>query len=210
MILNEKKQARFFKIRDALISYADEKLGVTGWPVAPSQVRRMMVQEDLLLVTQAIFEHRDVIDAFIEDNPAKLSDRMLADAASWKGALAENAVLVPFPDGKERFIVGDYGFEVCGLSMEPARMVLQERPAIVWLAVLPYEDRIVHAGVVGEQHLAFGKGALKAFETAAVSILEEGRVARTPADLAEAAASIRKAQEDRVGEHSLAGVYEVK
>ena len=26
----------------------------------------MMVQEDLLLVTQAIFEHRDVIDAFID------------------------------------------------------------------------------------------------------------------------------------------------
>lgn len=210
MILNEKKQARFFRIRDSLISYADEKLGVTGWPVPPSQVRRMMVQEDLLLVTQAIFEHREVIDGFIEDNPARLNDQMLADAAAWKEALAENAVLAAFPDGKERFIVGDYGFEVCGLSVPPTRMVEQERPAIAWIAMLPYDGRIVHAGVVGEQKLAFGKGALKAFEVAAVSIYEEGRIARTPADLADAAASIRKAQADRVGEHSLAGVYEVK
>lgn len=210
MILNEKKQAKFFRIRDALISFADEQLGVTGWPVAPSQVRRMMVQEDILVVTQKIFEHREVIDQFVEENPAKLSPEMLKDAAAWKDALAENAVLVEFPDGKERFIVGDYGFEVCGLSVEPARMVEQERPAIVWLAMVPYDGRIVHSGVVGEQQLAFGKRALKAFEDEAVTIYEEGRIVKTPTQLAEAAASIRKAQADRIGEHAMPGSYEVK
>ena len=42
-----------------------------------------------------------------------------------------------------------------------------------------------------------------------MSIYEDGRIVRTPDELAEAVAAIRKAQADRIGEHSRKSDYKV-
>ena len=77
----------FYDLYAALLSFVNRKLKVSSETVLRSREYTSTPPEARVAIRDALFDHRELIDEFVKENPAKLAADDLAIVATWKHAV---------------------------------------------------------------------------------------------------------------------------
>ena len=190
MILSRLQGRRFFNMFDALTVYANKRLQSVEETELITTDARGIDDKAQGEVAYDLWQNLNVIDDFVAQNPAGLSDGELACVASWREGLTDTFLVDVFPDGELRFVSSGYAFEVSGISKEIASM-LPGLPAAVHTTLLPFDGRIVYAEYMLNHLIEFGEGMLSIFDEEINRLFDEGRIVRDADEFVQIAQNIR-------------------
>lgn len=171
----------FFKLMWAVQFYVNERLKVVP-PVATRDKYKTLAQEQKMKVRKALYEHIDLLDAFIAENPAKLSPEELEIVAGWKQFMAGDFYIFKFLKRHTIFVPakGDsnYVYGVLGLY-DTIEDIFYGRPlpVLVKAALLPFKGRIIYDGLFeGYASIFFGPGIRSSLNETYQRAKQNGRI----------------------------------
>ena len=77
----------FYKLYSALLGYVNRKLGIVPGQFSDSSEYTSLPPQTRGKVRDPLYEHRELIDQFVAENPAGLSPEELETVVGWKHAL---------------------------------------------------------------------------------------------------------------------------
>ena len=159
MYLSPEEAALFYKLNGALLTYLNRHIGLV--PGIESQSAFIEASfEDKVKLRDALYDHPEIIDRFIADNPQAFAPEELAEVASWKRFIRGDFFILRFL--KRHTIFLDSGspakaYGVLGITESIEAMVHgRPLPLHVKAVLLPFRGRTVYDGVVRPSSVYFG------------------------------------------------------
>src|SRR3972149_2021530 len=90
MNLTPDEGKQFYELYAALLSFANRKLKVATEQFSDFREYTATPPEARAAIRDALYDHRELIDQFVAENPAQLSADELEIVGSWKHALVGN------------------------------------------------------------------------------------------------------------------------
>ncbi len=169
----------FFRLQNALVLYANERLRVLPGVRDLRALQRCKL-EDRLRLRDALYDHPELIDEFVAANPAGLSADELALVASWKQFVRGRFFIVRFLKRYAVFMTSEEphrAYGVLGLTQEIEEVFYPLRPPIYTSAVLlPFKGRIIYDGLGGTYQIIFGPGVRASLKEDYQAIRERGEI----------------------------------
>ena len=152
----------FYKLYAVLLSFINGKLKVVPKQFSDSREYTAMPPETRLAVRDALYEHRDLIDEFVQENPASLSVDEVAIVASWKHALVGQFYIFRYLSNYTIFL-GSGGkpnkaYGVLALADPFEDVVGPYLPRLIHAVLLPLKDKIIYDGLLSGHNITFGGG----------------------------------------------------
>lgn len=159
MILDFDDAVQFFKLHKALMLFVNQKLKIVETPTKSRKIVSLP-ESDRLKVRNALVEHIDLIDAFVEANPYKFDSDELAIVGSWRNLVAGDFYILRFLKKHTIFLSGKeeppIAYGVLGLS-DPLEYVIQDPlPFFCKAVLLPFRDKIVYDGLLWGYNILIG------------------------------------------------------
>ena len=151
----------FFKLYPALLFFVNQRLKVVEIPLARPEKVIKLPTEDRIKLRDALVANMDLIDAFVSENPFKLSEDELAIVRSWKDLVAGEFYVYRcltkhtiFLTTKEPVVA--YG--VLSLIDSFEDLLGPRLPHLCKAVLLPFKGRIVYDGLLAGYNITFGSG----------------------------------------------------
>lgn len=141
----------FYESLDALISYANECLHVSGAQGLSMRSPDKRLLDETSRVLDALWEHRELVDSFVAENPWELDERHLETIRPWRHALTGTYVCVDAQPDSALYLGGGRVFAVRPL-VSPADGGIRTTPCLVALTLLPFDGEVVTDGRI--RHLS--------------------------------------------------------
>jgi len=166
MLLPAEEVALLFKLHCALMQFVNEQLKVfdvpeslTPYAALPPEKRHQVVQ--------AFVGRLDLIDAFIEANPARLSREELEIISSWRHLVSGRFIALRQLK-KHMILLACHGtptaYGLVGLVDPIDRVIPNPLPAMIETVLLPFRGKITYDGIINSFNVMFGPGSRGAFE----------------------------------------------
>ena len=158
MILDPDDCERFFKLHKALTLFVNQRLKIAK-PPAKSKGIVALPPDHRLKVRDALVEHLDLIDAFVEENPYKLDPDELDIVRSWKDLVAGEFYVLRFLKKYTVFLTAKeptVAYGVVALSEPFEEVIDQPLPFFCKTVLLPFRGRIVYDGLLSGYNLIIG------------------------------------------------------
>lgn len=144
--MSDDDAALFYSTMNALLVYANERLGI----IEPEKLRQrpdtpFMLYEHGGQVSEELWRNRALVDDFVRDNPAGLSDEQLACARPWRHALRDMFTCVSANANRAFYMNQDRLF-VVGAMQDDADSHVHNIPSLMLLTLLPFKGGIVTDG----------------------------------------------------------------
>lgn len=145
--MDEKDSRLFYSTMNALLAYANERLGV----VDPALLRERpenpwMLCEHGAQVSEELWRHRPIVDDFVRENPRGLSPEQLEVARPWRHAVRDMFTVVDADADRAVYMNRDRLF-VVGASQDPADAHVHHVPSLMLLTLVPFGGGIVTSGI---------------------------------------------------------------
>jgi len=133
-------------------------------------------------IRDALYEHPELFERFLTENPAGLGDDELALVAGWRGFVRGNFCIFRYLKQHAVFLgtepVRGYGVlalhdgfeEVCTASL---------LPSYVQTVLLPFKGQIVYDGFIRFSHLVFGRGIRRNLNETYQRLRDRGELVRS-------------------------------
>jgi hypothetical protein len=151
---------RFFELHKALTLYVNQRLKVVKPPAKSAKEIVTLPPEQRLKVRDALLNHMDLIDAFVEENPFKLDPEDLGIVRSWKDLVAGEFYVHRYRKKYTIFLTAKeptVAYGVVALSEPFEDVIQQELPYYCKTVLLPFKDRIVYDGLLSGFNVHFGR-----------------------------------------------------
>src|SRR3954453_1979541 len=158
MILDPDDAERFFRLHKALSLFVNRRLKIAK-PPARSKGIVALPPEQRLKVRDALVEHLDLIDTFVEENPYKLDPDELDIVRSWKDLVAGDFYVLRFLKRYTIFLTAKeptVAYGVVALSEPFEEGIDQPLPFLCKTVLLPFQGRIVYDGLLPGYNLIIG------------------------------------------------------
>jgi hypothetical protein len=167
----------FFKLTWPLHSYVNQQRKILP-AVNSLEAYVKVTQEDKLKVRNALYEHIDLIDRFVAQNPAGLSADELAIVQSWKKFISGRFYIFRFLKKAAIFIGPENKvYAVLGLHNGFDEMFYKgELPVMVNTVLLPFQGRVVYDGLMNIYRVTFGSGIRGDLNEIYMSARQKGQV----------------------------------
>ncbi|MBZ0304156.1 MAG: hypothetical protein K8J31_30755 [Anaerolineae bacterium] len=166
MHLNESEVERFYSIWFPLLHFVNQHRKVV--PSFPKEWRNARVPPEVAVpVRDALWEDDALREAFIVENPARLSQNDLALVESWKYRIEDNFFIFRHLKKYTVFIDGSspaHAYGVQGITGSMEEIIGPYLPIYVKAVLIPFEDRIIYDSLLSSYPIHFGggyKGSLK-------------------------------------------------
>lgn len=161
MLLNPHDIQLFFRLQHTLMFFVNRRLKVLPDELGSPKDFAALAPEDRLKVRDALLDHTDLIQSFVDDNPAGLPDDELAIVRSWEHLVAGKFYI--FRELKQYTVflsTGDppVAYGVLALSQPFEELVGPYLPVLTETVLLPFKDRIVYDGLLNTYRISFGAG----------------------------------------------------
>jgi hypothetical protein len=179
MHLTPLEVAQFYRIWMPLLHWLNEERRVVARFPMPSDVHPVS-PELLHPVRTLLWSDPTILDAFIDENPAKLSDADLDLASTWRTRLTGKFFILKHLKRSTIFLAGDeedVAYEVIGIS-SPLSEVFPY-PTMVEATLLPFGDRIIYDSIIHAFPVTFGKGMRGGLNRSYANAKANGRLHRT-------------------------------
>ncbi len=151
--------ALFFKLYPALLLYTNKQLGLARHVTTIAKLMSMP-EEAQYELRSAFYEHRQVLEAFVQENPQQFSAEELAIVAGWKHGVQRQFYVwrhlqryTVFLDTNE----SPRAYGVLALHDDFADLFPQV-PRLIDTMLLPFHNQITYDGQCRYYNLLFGSG----------------------------------------------------
>lgn len=161
MHLSADEAALFYKLNAALLLDLNRHLHI----LPTIQTHQAFIDApfaDKVKLRDALYDHPELIDQFVTENPQRLLPEELAEVASWKHFVRGDFYILRFL--KRHAILLDSGsppkaYGVVGITEEIENLIpAAALPARVETVLLPFRGRIIYDGVIRTSSVIFGPG----------------------------------------------------
>ena len=160
MLLSRDDAELFFRLHRSLMFFVNQRLGVVPDVASPDEFAALP-PKDRLEITEAFLDEVDLIESFIDENPAKLNEDELEIVLSWRDHVSGTFYIfrqlknyMVFLSSADPPVV--YG--VVALT-EPFEDVIGPCvPQMIQTVLLPFKGRIVYDGLLCGYSISFGGG----------------------------------------------------
>ncbi len=161
MLLEPQDVELFFKLHRTLMFIVNQRLRVIPNKVATPEEFAALSPEVRLKVRDALVANVDLIESFVSENPARLSDDDLAIVRSWRHLVPGKFYV--FRDLKKYtvFLSTDkqpVAYGVLALSQPFEDLIGPYLPVLTQTVLLPFKDKIVYDGLMTSYRISFGPG----------------------------------------------------
>ena len=160
MKLSKKEVDLFYRLYYSLLFYVNRKFKILKGVNSPEDLGRFPAEE-LNKIKKTLYEHPELINSFVSENPLNLSASELKIVSSWKDFvkgeffifryLKDYAVFLSLEDQPKA-----YG--VLALNSTFEEVIGQYLPIMVEAILLPFNGRIIYDGVLSSYSITFGSG----------------------------------------------------
>ena len=180
MKLSQKDADLFFKLMWGLQFYVNQQRHVLP-EIKSVEEYAALSMSDKIEVRDALWEHPDLIDAYLAQNPDGLSVEEVELVGKWKRFVAGTFQIFRFLKKHTIFIgEGSQVYAVLGLYDGLEDVFYGRRPPIMIQAVLlPFKGRIVYDGVFRGYNIVFGGGIRSRLNEEYMAAKQNGRIITT-------------------------------
>jgi len=131
-----------------------------------------------LQVCQALYEHVDLIDAFLQENPQHFSEETLALIATWKHYQAGDFYIERLLKTHAIFIASDDKVYAVLALHDAFQEMFHHRqlPVFVKAVLLPFKGKIIYDGLLQGYNLFFGRGISSDLKETYLAAKQQGRI----------------------------------
>jgi hypothetical protein len=178
MHLNEDEVRRFYSIWFPLLHFVNQHRNIV--PAFPKDWRNAGVSPEVAVpVRDALWQDDTLREAFIAENPAKLSQDDLALVESWKHRVEDNFFI--FRHFKKYTVFIDdnspaNAYGVQGITGPLEEIVGPYLPIYVKAVLIPFEDRVIYDSLLSFYPIQFGGGYKHSLKETYRDIQERGGV----------------------------------
>ena len=179
MHLSAEEVSLFYKLMFGLQFFVNQQLHILP-DISSIKTYTTADHEKKLRVRDAVYEHRELIDAFITANPDHLPEAELTIVAGWKNFVAGDFYIERYLKKYSIWISGDepariYG--VLGISDGIDEIVHKSYlPMRVKSVLLPFKGRIVYDGLFQPYNVLFGGGIKAELQEIYMAAKQNGRI----------------------------------
>lgn len=161
MNLTTEETQLFYKLRFALLAYANRHLKVIPGLAMAEQIGRQPIEQTVKL-RDALLAHPDLLERFVAENPERFSDQELAILASWRHHITGDFYIMRYLKAYTVFMGTEKArhlYGVLGLT-DPLEAVTggAPLPIMVRATLLPFGSRIIYDGIMAFYPIVFGGG----------------------------------------------------
>lgn len=155
--LSESDKDDFYEVYLALLEYVNRK-----YKVCPKVKKIYKMKNNdpqtIIKIRNILFEHREVIDEFIEENPYDFFGDYLDLIEDFKYAKKCNGVIVDYNNGNAIVYSEDKKlYSVLGLTNSISEIIPEEQlPYMSEFVLLPFHDEIIYDGVIAGVPMKLG------------------------------------------------------
>ena len=152
----------FYKLYAALLSFVNRKLKVSSEQFSNSKEYTSTPPEARVAVRDALFAHRELIDEFVKENPAKLKADDLEIVTAWKHAVVGKFYVFRYLSKYTVFLSSggspNKAYGVLGLADPLEEVIGPYLPRLIETVLLPFQGKIIYDGLVSGFNISFGGG----------------------------------------------------
>jgi hypothetical protein len=161
MLLPPHELELLFKLHRALMFFVNQRLKVLPGEVASPEEFSSLSPDVRLKVRDAFLNHTDLIQVFVDENPAHFSQDELDIVRSWRHLVHGKFYI--FREMKKYTVflsITDppIAYGVLALSEPFDLMIGRCLPIMVQTVLLPFKDMIVYDGLMTSHNISFGPG----------------------------------------------------
>jgi hypothetical protein len=158
----------FYKLYSALLGYVNQKLALVAEQFSTASEYTSLPPESRSKVRDALYEHRELIDQFVTENPAGLLPEELEVVGSWKNALVGQFFILRYLKKHTIFLCsGDEtpkAYGVLGLADPVEEVVNRPLPVMCNAVLLPFGTQIIYDGLIAPFSISFGGGVRRSLD----------------------------------------------
>jgi hypothetical protein len=162
MLLSPRDVELFFRLHRTLMFFVNQRLKVIPDDVTSPEEFSSLPPETRLKVRDAFLKDTDLLQAFVEENPACLHSDELAIVQSWQQLLHAKFYLFRQLKKYMVFLTADketvVAYGVLALSQPFDELVGPYLPVLTETVLLPFRDKIVYDGLMSSYPISFGGG----------------------------------------------------
>lgn len=161
MLLELHELKLFFKLHQALMFFVNQRLKAIPNKVASPDEYAVLSPQLRLKVRDALNANLDLIDSFVAENPARLSNDELNIVRSWRHQLRDKFYV--FRELKKHTVFLSttspaIAYGVLALSQPFEDLIGPYLPVLTQTVLLPFKDKIVYDGLMTNYNISFGPG----------------------------------------------------
>lgn len=161
MLLEPQDVELFFRLHRALLFFVNQRLTVIPDTLASPEEFAALSPGVRLKVRDALSANLDLIESFVGENPAHLSDDELDIVRSWRHLV--HGRFYVFRELKRYTVFISTGtppvaYGVLALSQPFEELIGPHLPVLTQTVLLPFKDRIVYDGLMTSYNVTFGPG----------------------------------------------------
>ncbi len=161
MLLAPSEAEQFFKLHRALMFFINQRLKVLPDTIRDADEFSALSPEKRLEVREAFLDEVDLIEDFINENPADFTVEELEIIKSWQELVAGEFFIFRYLQKYTVFLAsGDepVAYGVLGLSQPFAELIGPYLPVMSKTVLLPFKDKIIYDGLLSGYRISFGSG----------------------------------------------------
>ncbi len=160
MILSEEDIRLFYKLNPFLLLYANQQRGIFEGVTTIDDFARLPLKEKSL-IRDALYDHPELFDSFVKENPRNFSEDELEIVRSWKNFIRGRFILFRYL--KKYIIVlstdsPPKAYGVMALLDNLEEVMGLPLPILVDTALLPFKGQIVYDAFLAPYPISFGPG----------------------------------------------------
>jgi len=161
MLLEPQDVELFFRLHRTLMVFVNQRLKVIPNKLATPGEFAVLSPEVRLKVRDALNAKLDLIESFVDENPAHLSDSDLDIVRSWRHLVAGRFYVFRELKKYTVFLMTTgpaIAYGVLALSQPFENLIGPYLPVMTQTVLLPFKDKIVYDGLMSSYNISFGPG----------------------------------------------------
>src|SRR5947209_16595690 len=161
MLLTPQDVELFFKLHRALMFFVNQRLKVLPDDIASPDEFSSLSPQVRLKVRDAFLGHTDLIQSFVDENPAHLTSAELDIVRSWQHLVHGKFYVFRQLTKYMVFLSTDkqpIAYGVLALSQPFDELVGPYLPVLTQTVLLPFKGMIVYDGLLNAYRISFGPG----------------------------------------------------
>lgn len=185
MVLTDEQAEMFYDLWIPLLDYVNQKYKLVKKLYGMTSPKGLPL-ESVITITQKLWEDVSVIDEYLDVNSEKMSDEQIAIVASWKKVVHGTFVVERHLKNGSALVSSDSEgvvYIVSGIYSSWREMLDgYPMPQIVNASLIPFQDVIIHDGIVQPYGVRLGKKMADEARQIYLKAKAEGRLRKVSYD----------------------------
>lgn len=160
MKLNIQEAEQFYRIWWPLLVYVNNKFSISREFNAQVDSKKVLALT-VAPIREKLWADNSLLESFVSENSARLSDDDLGIVASWKHRIAGNFFVYKYLIKFTIFLddkTPSHAYGVHGIISPIEDILISPLPAFVKTVLLPFKDKIIFDGLISTSNTLFGSG----------------------------------------------------